>query len=80
MSRFLGSLPSPVAEHAWCLLFVPCWPLALLALVSWPFAWWPALPFGLIGITFLAMFAFQHALLLLPARVLAWRERTVQVT
>jgi len=32
-----------------------------------------SLPFRLIGITFSAMFAFLHALLMLPARLLGWR-------
>ena len=54
----------------WCLLLVACWPLALLALVLWPIAWLLSLPFRLVGITFGALFAFLHALLMLPARVL----------
>ena len=59
----------------WCLLLVLCWPLALLALVLWPLAWLVLLPFRLIGITFAALFAFLHALLTLPARLLGWRPR-----
>ena len=54
----------------WCLLFVLCWPLALLALVLWPLVWLLALPFRLIGITFEAVFALLGALLFLPARLL----------
>lgn len=54
----------------WCVLFVLCWPLALLALVLWPIAWLVALPFRLVGITFSALFAFLAALLMLPARLL----------
>ena len=57
----------------WCLLFVACWPLALLALLLWPLAWLIALPFRLVGITFSALFAFLHALLMLPARMLGWK-------
>jgi hypothetical protein len=59
---------------AWCLLFVLCWPLALLALVLWPVIWLLALPFRLVGITFSALFAFLQALLLLPARLLGGRS------
>ena len=59
-----------VALLAWCLLFVLCWPLALLALLAWPFVWLLSLPFRLVGITFSALFAFLHALLMLPARLL----------
>jgi hypothetical protein len=54
----------------WVLLLVACWPLALLALVAWPFVWLLSLPFRLVGITFSALFAFLRALLFLPARVL----------
>ncbi|MFN3310230.1 MAG: hypothetical protein ACK40R_00815 [Thermomonas sp.] len=57
----------------WCLLFVLCWPLALLALVLWPLAWLLSLPFRLVGITFSAVFAFLRALLMLPARLLGGR-------
>ncbi|WP_394696870.1 hypothetical protein [Pseudoxanthomonas japonensis] len=59
-----------VALLAWCLLFVLCWPLAVLALLAWPFVWLLSLPFRLVGITFSALFAFLHALLMLPARLL----------
>ena len=57
----------------WCLLFVVCWPLALLALVAWPFVWLLSLPFRLVGMTFSALFAFLGGLLFLPARVLGGR-------
>jgi hypothetical protein len=59
---------------AWCVLLVLCWPLALLALVLWPFVWLLSLPFRLVGITFEALFALLRAVLLLPARVLGWRR------
>jgi hypothetical protein len=58
---------------AWCVLFVLCWPLALFALVLWPFIWLLSLPFRLIGITFEALFALLRAVLLLPARLLGYR-------
>ena len=57
----------------WCLLFVLCWPLALLALVLDPVVWLLLLPFRLVGMTFSALFAFLRALLFLPARVLGGR-------
>ena len=60
---------------SWCVLFVLCWPLALLALVLWPFVWLLSLPFRLIGITFEAVFALLRAVLLLPARLLGHRDR-----
>jgi hypothetical protein len=50
---------------AWLLLFVVCWPLALLALILYPFVWLLSLPFRLVGITLEAVFAFLKAVLLL---------------
>jgi hypothetical protein len=60
---------------AWGILFVLCWPLALLALVLWPLVWLITLPFRLVGITFSALFALLQAVLFLPARLLGWRSR-----
>ena len=57
----------------WCLLFVLCWPLALLALLLAPLVWLISLPFRLIGIGFEAVFALIRAVLLLPARLLGHR-------
>ena len=59
----------------WCLLFVICWPVALLALVLWPLVWIASLPFRLVGITFEAAFALLKAVLFLPARVLGYRPQ-----
>jgi hypothetical protein len=58
----------------WCLLFVFCWPLALLALVLYPFVWLLSLPFRLVGISVGAVFALLTALLFLPARALGQRR------
>lgn len=55
---------------AWCILFILCWPLALLIFVLWPILWLLSLPFRLVGITFAALFALLRAILFLPARVL----------
>jgi hypothetical protein len=60
---------------AWCILFVLCWPLALLALVLWPVVWLITLPFRLLGIAFEALFALLRATLLLPARLVGYRGR-----
>jgi len=54
----------------WLLLFVVCWPLALLALILYPFVWLLSLPFRLVGITLEAVFSFLKALLFLPGRLL----------
>jgi len=63
-----------IALVASCLLFVPCWPLALLALVLWPVIWLLVPPFRVVGITFSALFAFLQGLLFLPARLLGGRS------
>ena len=34
----------------WCILFVLCWPLAVIALVLYPLVWLFLLPFRLLGI------------------------------
>ena len=62
-----------IALMLWCVLLVLCWPLAILALGLWPVVWLLALPFRLVGVTFSALFAFLHALLSLPARLLGWK-------
>ena len=54
----------------WCILLVLCWPLALLALIAYPFVWLISLPFRIIGITVTGVFALLSAIFMLPARVL----------
>jgi hypothetical protein len=58
----------------WCILFVLCWPLAVLALFLLPIVWLVSLPLRLVGITIGAVFAFVQTLLLLPARLLGYRR------
>ena len=54
----------------WCILLVLCWPLALLALIAYPFVWVLSLPFRIVGITLTGVFALLSAIFLLPARLL----------
>lgn len=54
----------------WLILLLLCWPLALLALVLYPFIWLLTLPFRVLGIAVEGFFAFLRAVILLPARVL----------
>ena len=54
----------------WLLLFVVCWPLALLALVVYPVVWVLMLPFRLLGIAVSGVFGLLTALITLPARLL----------
>jgi hypothetical protein len=57
----------------WLILFVLCWPVALLALVLWPIVWLILLPFRVVGIAVEGVFALLRALLFLPARVIGGR-------
>ncbi len=54
----------------WLILFVLCWPLALLALILYPLIWLLLLPFRLVGITVNAILDLFKALITLPARLL----------
>jgi hypothetical protein len=53
----------------WCILLVVCWPLALLALVLYPFIWLVLLPFRLVGIAVGSALALVWALAVLPAKI-----------
>ena len=68
-------MKSFIAFVGWCILFILCWPLALLALFLWPVVWLISLPFRLIGITFEALFALLKAVLFLPARLLGYKKK-----
>ena len=59
-----------VAFLLWCILFVLCWPLALLALVAYPLVWLLSIPFRIVGITLTGVFGLLSAILLLPFRLL----------
>jgi hypothetical protein len=54
----------------WCILLVLCWPLALLALVLYPFVWLLLLPFRIVGIAVGGVFDLLAAIITLPARLL----------
>ena len=59
----------------WLILFVLCWPLALLALVLWPLVWLLSIPFRIVGITVQGVFELLRAIIFLPARLLQGRAR-----
>ena len=60
----------------WCILFVLCSPLALLALLLYPIIWLILLPFRLVGIVFDGLFESLRALIMLPARLLSGPNRS----
>jgi hypothetical protein len=58
----------------WCVLLVLCWPVAILALVLFPFVWLVLWPFRLAGWAIGAFFSLIKAILFLPARLLGGRR------
>jgi hypothetical protein len=54
----------------WCILLVLCWPLALMALVLYPFVWLLLLPFRILGIAVGGVLALLTGIIFLPARIL----------
>jgi len=54
----------------WLILLVICWPLALLALILYPFVWVLLIPFRIIGFTVDAALKLIKALITLPVRIL----------
>jgi hypothetical protein len=65
-----GGLPM-AAFLLWCLLFVVCWPLALVALILYPIVWLLLLPFRIVGIAVHGVLALITAVIMLPARLLS---------
>ena len=54
----------------WLILFVLCWPLAVLGLIAYPIVWLLMLPFRLLGVVVTGVFAFIKGIIFLPARIL----------
>jgi hypothetical protein len=55
----------------WCILFILCWPLALLALVAYPFVWLLLLPFRIVGVAVHGVLEVIFLAITLPFRLLA---------
>jgi hypothetical protein len=55
----------------WCILFVLCWPVALLALIVYPFIWLILLPFRVAGVAVSGALALVWAVVMLPAKLLS---------
>jgi prepilin signal peptidase PulO-like enzyme (type II secretory pathway) len=58
------------AFFLWCILFILCWPVALLAAVLFPIVWLLTLPFRILGIAVNVVFSLLAALFYLPVRIL----------
>lgn len=59
-----------IAFLLWCILFILCWPLALVALLLYPIAWLLLLPFRIVGIAVGGALELVWAIVTLPARVI----------
>ena len=58
------------AFFLWCILFVLCWPLAVVGLILYPIVWLFLLPFRIVGIAVEGVLALVWALVTLPVRLL----------
>ncbi len=54
----------------WCILFILCWPLAVMAILLYPIVWLVLLPFRLAGIAVHGALELVVALISLPVRML----------
>ena len=54
----------------WCVLFIFCWPLALIALVIYPIVWLILLPFRIVGIAVGGVLQLIWSIITLPAMVI----------
>jgi hypothetical protein len=70
---FLGKQRGPpmFTFLLWCILFVLCWPLAMLALIAYPFIWLLLLPFRILGVAVHGVLEIVYLAITLPFRLLA---------
>lgn len=54
----------------WCILLVFCWPLALVALILYPFIWLLLIPFRILGFAVDGVLDLIGGLFRLPGRML----------
>ena len=55
----------------WCILFVLCWPLAMLALIAYPFMWLLLLPFRILEVAVQGVMEIVYLAITLPFRLMA---------
>ena len=53
----------------WCLLFLVSWPLALIALVLYPFVWLVLLPFRIVGFAVHGVLELVFSIVMLPVKL-----------
>jgi hypothetical protein len=54
----------------WLVLFVLCWPTALLTLILYPLVWILLIPFRVVGIAVDGVLELVRGIVMLPARLL----------
>ncbi|WP_343847750.1 hypothetical protein [Algoriphagus jejuensis] len=54
----------------WCILFILCWPIAIIALFLYPIVWLLLLPFRLLGFAVELSFDLIRNIFMLPFRIL----------
>ena len=54
----------------WCILFVLCWPMAILALILYPIVWLLLLPFRLVGMAVSGVLQLVWSIVTLPFTLL----------
>jgi hypothetical protein len=66
--QYFEERPKMIQFVLWLILFVICWPLALLGLVLYPIVWLLLLPFRIIGIAVGGVLELVWVLITMPAR------------
>lgn len=54
----------------WLILFIICWPIAIIALILYPIVWLLLLPFRLLGFAVELSFDLVRNIFMLPFRLL----------
>jgi len=54
----------------WIILFILCWPIAILALILYPFIWILSIPLRILGIAVDGVFGILKAVMLFPGKLL----------
>ncbi|TDK43433.1 hypothetical protein E1898_12555 [Algoriphagus formosus] len=57
----------------WLILFVICWPIAIIALILYPIVWLLLLPFRLLGLAVDISFDLVRNIFRLPFRIIGMK-------
>lgn len=59
-----------IALALWFILFIICWPLALIMIFIFPLVWLILLPFRIVGFTVEVVFSLIKGILLFPFKLM----------